>query len=86
LEDEEPKEELPGRRRFELPEKLEVMWLASSIMRDAFEGFRLTSSGGGEPEDGVETEGEPGSGGEFIVDSKFQRSTVKYYNHIRKIG
>ena len=44
-----------------------MIWLARSIIREAFEGFVLTSSGGGEPEDGVETEGEPGSGGEFIV-------------------
>jgi hypothetical protein len=65
--EEDPKEEPPGRRRFELLEILEVIWLARSMRRDAFEGWVLTSSGGGEPEDGVETEGEPGSGGEFIT-------------------
>lgn len=37
------------------------------MVRDAFEGFVLVSSGEGEPEDGVESEGEPGSGGEFIT-------------------
>ena len=45
-----------------------MIWLAISIIvRDAFIGFVLVSSGEGEPEDGVESEGEPGSGGEFIT-------------------
>jgi hypothetical protein len=64
LEDAAPKLE-PPKRRLELLEKLEVIWLARFMKCDVLEGCVFTSSGGGEPEDGVEI-GELGSGGEFI--------------------
>jgi hypothetical protein len=70
FDDETPYPDPPGRRLFEEPpvkveERRSVMVLIN--WAEALpEACGLISSGGGEPDEGVDRDGEPGSGGEFI--------------------
>jgi hypothetical protein len=71
LDEEAPYPEPPGKRLFdEFPPKVEERRSAMLVMKCAelvLDACGLTSSGGGEPDEGVERDGEPGSGGEFIL-------------------
>lgn len=71
-----PKLAPAGNRRLDAPEppKVALIWLVRFDRYPALDcGWKLASSGGGEPDDGVDGDGEPGSGGEFMVSVNFEK-------------